>query len=173
MKVSKRLALLLTLLAGAAGLVLFGGAPPDKGDVVQATARTAAARASVSARPTATDDDPASTMILAIRPRGASSASADAFAPRNWNPPPPPPPPASTAPPPKPSAPPLPFTLLGKKLEDGAWQVFLGLQDRTYVVKSQDVIDNTYRVESIAPPSLVMTYLPLNERQTLAIGGNE
>jgi len=62
---------------------------------------------------------------------------------------------------------------LGKKLEDGGWQVFLGRQDRTYIVKSQDVIEGTYRVESIAPPSLVFTYIPLNERQVLAIGGSE
>jgi hypothetical protein len=32
------------------------------------------------------------------------------------------------------------------------------------------VIDSQYRVESIVPPQIVFTYLPLNERQTLDIG---
>jgi hypothetical protein len=32
------------------------------------------------------------------------------------------------------------------------------------------VLDGTYRVESIAPPVLTLTYLPLNQQQQLNIG---
>lgn len=171
MKRNLRWGILLGLLALAAGLVLFGKPPQGRDEIVQPVARAAAKRVAPSALASVSADDQPATMILEIRPRSIQPATADAFAAANWNPPPPPPPPA--APPPKPTAPPLPFTLLGKKLEDGGWQVFLGLQDRTYIVKSQDVIEGTYRVESIAPPSLVFTYIPLNERQVLAIGGTE
>ena len=179
---NRRLLALLALLAAAAGLVLFSDPPRGSGEVVAPSARAAAPRpgpadpgAGGGANGGATgaaggEGSGASGMILALRPRGAGAKPGDAFAPNNWNPPPPPPPP----PPPqnlKPTAPPLPFTLLGKKLEDGAWQVFLAQQDRTLVVRAQDVIDGTYRVESIEPPNLVLTYIPLKQRQVIAIGG--
>ncbi|WP_413345644.1 hypothetical protein [Massilia sp. CT11-108] len=70
-----------------------------------------------------------------------------------------------------PTAPPLPFTFIGKSVGDGAWEVYLARGDRTYVVREKGaVIDGTYRVESIAPPVLTLTYLPLNQVQQLNIG---
>jgi hypothetical protein len=33
-----------------------------------------------------------------------------------------------------------------------------------------DVIENQYRVEQVKPPDVVLTYLPLNERQVMKIG---
>lgn len=169
LKLTRRLGILLALFAGAACLVAFSP-PPQKAEVV---APIRVARSSVGASATTTDkDDKAdSGMILALRPRARNSMLVDAFALQNWTPPPPPPPPA--APPPKPTAPPLPFTVLGKKLEDGTWQVFLGQQDRTYIVRARDMIGSDYRVDTIAPPSVVMTYLPLNQQQTLSIGNAE
>lgn len=92
---------------------------------------------------------------------------------QNWNPPPPAPPPAPSGPPPPPpapTAPPLPFTVLGKGLADGAWEVYLARPDRTYVVKVGTVIDGMYRIDAIAPPTLTITYLPLNQVQQLNIG---
>ena len=168
MKLNKRWAVLITLLALSAGLVLFSAPPKREAEVVTPTARTTRATAATTARTESTPVESDAGMILPIRPRARGTALADAFALQNWTPPPPPPPPAQ--PPPKPTAPALPFTVLGKKLEDGGWQVFLGRQDRTYIVRAQDVIEGNYRVESIAPPNLVFTYIPLNERQTLAIG---
>lgn len=169
--------LLLALLAASAGLVIFSEPPKREADVVGAVQRPVRSRpapapgpaASSAASRAAPGDEPA--MILAIRPRARSPSFADAFALQNWTPPPPAPPPPPPPPPPK--APPLPFTMLGKKLQDGAWQVFLAKGDRTYIVRDRDVIENDYRVESIAPPSLTFTYLPMNERQTLSIGNAE
>jgi hypothetical protein len=174
MKLNRRWVVLLSLLAAAAGLVLFSKPPQDAGDVVQPVARTGTAIAPAAARSRSDKaiGDAEPVMLLAIRPRTAYGPAEDMFAPHNWNPPPPPTP-RLAAPPTKPTAPPIPFTLLGKKLEDGAWEVFLARQDRTYVVKAQDVIDGTYRVESIAPPSLVLTYIPLGEHQTLVIGASD
>ncbi len=48
--------------------------------------------------------------------------------------------------------------------------VFLTTLDRNYIVKSGDVIENTYRVEEIRAPMMTLTYLPLNMKQTLYIG---
>ena len=98
---------------------------------------------------------------------------ADPFATRNWAPvvksaP------AATAPPPAPSAPPLPFAFLGKQRIESGWEVFLSRGDQTLILREGAVIDgDTYRVESINPPTLVLNYLPLAQQQTIAIGGDE
>ena len=70
-------------------------------------------------------------------------------------------------PPPPPQAPPLPFSYLGKLVEDARTTVFLAQQDRNHVVRAGDTIDGTYRVERIGEDALVVTYLPLRIQQTL------
>ena len=110
-------------------------------------------------------------MILPIRPRGEARDVGDAFPTRDWSPPPPPAPKAVQAAPPAPSAPPFPYTVFGKKLEDGQWQVFLRRDERILVVKSLDTIENQYRVDEIRPPMMTLTYLPLQLKQSVAIGG--
>jgi hypothetical protein len=69
-----------------------------------------------------------------------------------------------------PHAPPLPFGFVGKHWQAGSWQVYLARGEELRVARLATVIDGQYRVESIVPPHLVLTYLPLNERQTLDIG---
>lgn len=91
------------------------------------------------------------------------------FGTQSWTPPPLPPP--KPLPPPPPTAPPVPFTYLGKKLEDGVWEVFLAHGEQTFIVRTTNVIDNKYRVDAIKPPTLSLMYLPLNQMQTIAIGG--
>lgn len=72
--------------------------------------------------------------------------------------------------PPAPSAPALPFSYLGRKLEAGEWEVFLVKGEQTLLVRQGSLIDGMYRVDTITPPELSMTYLPLGERQVLPIG---
>ena len=69
-----------------------------------------------------------------------------------------------------PVAPPLPFTYMGKVVEDGTETVFLTRDDRSYAVKRGETIDRVYRVEKIAPSSVTFIYLPLRQRQQLATG---
>ena len=79
----------------------------------------------------------------------------------------------SEAPPP-PIAPPLPFTYLGKKFEDGVYEVYLSQgTGETIIIKEKSVINGQYRVDSINPPTLLLTYLPLNQVQILPIGGGD
>lgn len=171
---------------GAAALAIFGDKTPDSG-VAEAVERrpavvltTATAPAAATARragePGGVAGEPA---ILRLLPRAAligegdeaMGRPADVFGSQDWTPPPPPPPPqAAPAPPPPPMAPPLPFTYLGKAAENGRWEVFLAIGDKTYVVTDKMVIDGMYRVDAIAPPNLTLTYLPLNQVQQLNIG---
>ena len=67
-------------------------------------------------------------------------------------------------------APPLPFTYLGKLIIDGEVVVFVSTPERNFAVRKGDLINGTYRIDRIAPPTLSLTYLPLNEKQTLEIG---
>jgi hypothetical protein len=111
---------------------------------------------------------PAAVLALAQRlpapPPDSRHSLAMAFGARSWTPPPPPPEPVV------PQAPSLPFTFLGKQWQSGNWQVYLALGEDTHLAREATVIDGRYRVESIVPPQIVFTYLPLNERQTLDIG---
>jgi len=182
---------LVLALAGAAGLVLFGDRTPSSG-VAEAVVRGGAAgSASASAstpapapraRADKNDRPVADVMIARLLPReeliGAAGEATFAggegvFLGQNWNPPPPKisaAAAAAAAAPPAPMAPPMPFTFIGKAASDGAWEVFLARGDKTYVVRAKMVIDGAYRVDSIAPPFMSLTYLPLNQVQQLNIG---
>lgn len=94
---------------------------------------------------------------------------------QSWTPPPPPPPKIQLPPlpPPPPMAPPLPFTYLGKKIEDGVWEVYLARGEKTIIVRPQSVIEGTYQVDAITPPTLSLTYIPLKQVQRLTIGGTD
>jgi len=114
--------------------------------------------------------------ILALRPRekflGYASTNRDGgdlFTSKSWEPAPPPP--AKPASPTPPSAPQFPYTYIGKKLEDAVWEVYLARGDQTFVIRPQSLIETDYRVESIQPPLVMLTYLPLNLMQTLIIEG--
>lgn len=169
-------------LLAAAGLVLLGDTGPalevaEPVERAQAPAAAAAPQRSAAANAA----PPANGTILRLVPRaeligatgeGAFQGSAGVFAGQDLNPPPPPPEAPSGPPPapPPPTAPPLPFTVLGKGVADGAWEVYLARPDRTYVARVGTVIDGMYRVDTIAPPTLTVTYLPLNQVQQLNIG---
>jgi hypothetical protein len=100
------------------------------------------------------------------------ATTATIFGAQSWVPPPPPiDPKLKNLPPPAPVAPPLNFTFIGKKQEAGVWEVYLARGERSYIVRNQDVIDGTYRVDAVTPNAIVFTYLPLNQVQQLNING--
>ena len=113
------------------------------------------------------------TTLLAQRvPPGAGAS--DAFAPKSWFVAPPAPPPVPEAPPPPPpppQAPPLPFKYMGSMQETPertVWYLLHG--ERLIVAGAGDVVQASYRIEGAKDGQLHMTYLPLNQRQTLLIG---
>lgn len=93
------------------------------------------------------------------------------FAAKTWVVPPPPLPPQPEPPPPSPSAPPLPFRLLGKLDDAKTVKAFLQKGEQVYTVSVGDVIDGTYRVDSIKTGQMILIYLPLSIPQTLTGGG--
>ena len=43
----------------------------------------------------------------------------------------------------------------------------------TLIVREQQTIDGTYRIDAVKPPQMILTYLPMDERQTMSIGAGE
>ena len=80
---------------------------------------------------------------------------------------------SATPPAPEPQAPPLPFRVLGRYVEDGETVVFLAHNDRNLAVRVGDTIAEHYRVEGMQRGVLNLVYLPLNQTQTLEVGGGE
>lgn len=100
---------------------------------------------------------------------GLSETNAPLFSTHTWEPPPPkvkagPPPP-----PPKPVAPPLPYTFAGRMLQDGKVYVFLARGDTVITAKQGDTVDGIYRVDSISETEVALTYVPLGQKQSLAV----
>jgi hypothetical protein len=119
---------------------------------------------------------PAARELLArLANRVSSRGPADSlFVRHSWYVPPPPPPPAPVAEvkPPPPTAPPLPFGVMGSYTRPGdATVYFLTREERVFDVHVGDTIDGTYKVDGAASGRLLLTYLPLNIQQSLAIGG--
>ena len=109
---------------------------------------------------------------LSMRPAFGAVAAEDPFQKLSWAAPPvaavapPSPPPVA------PRAPPLPFTFIGL-VEKGTPKpaAFLARGEDLIVVSAGDDVDRMYRVESLTANEIVFTYLPLNERQTIALAG--
>jgi hypothetical protein len=137
------------------------------------TGEAAAASLPSTARAPAPKPDSIALDLTRLKRNGGKPKAVDAFGAKNWNPPkkpevlrveaaaPPPPPP------PPPQAPPLPFTYVGMVGDEDETTVFLAQQDVNHAVKKGDVINGTYRVEEAEAGRVVLTYLPLDQRQTL------
>ncbi|TFW11370.1 hypothetical protein E4L96_21845 [Massilia arenosa] len=171
-------------LAIAAGLVIFGDRTPDTG-IAEPVQRAAAPHLPTTPSPAgpspataSSSAAPADVAIARLIPRdelmGADSDDSEsAFLSQNWTPPPPPAPAGPPPPPPEPTAPPLTYVFIGKARSAAGWEVYLTQGERVMLVKQGDVLDNTWRVDSIAPPNMTLTYLPLNQVQQLNIGVTE
>ncbi|HQR72301.1 MAG TPA: hypothetical protein PLE54_16970 [Burkholderiaceae bacterium] len=163
--------------AGAAAIALAYALAPGGDDVV--LAKSAPERALAPAAPVretsavtvAAAQTPPETPARA-RAEIPLAATTDPFAAASFVPPPPPAPVVIPPPPPPPKAPPLPFAFVGL-LESGAGKpaAFLSHGEALLVVSEGDVIESDYRVESLSPVEVVLTYLPLKERQKLAATG--
>ena len=98
----------------------------------------------------------------------AAPPQADPFAPRSFAPPPQPVV-ARSAAPEAPSAPPLPFTYIGRLIQDGKTEVFVVRGDELISIAPGQNIDAQYRVDAISEARIAFTYLPLRTRQSLEL----
>lgn len=165
------------VLAGALALALaaarlVGGA--DRAPVAAAPVPAAPVPAEAPARIAAAPGEPSVQLALdRLGARTAAPPAGDPFRSVSWQavaqaearasaPPPPPR---------RPDAPPLPFAYMGKLVEDGKTTVFLVHGERNLIVRAGDTIDGVYRVDGIGEHDMTLTYLPLKQRQQLALGG--
>lgn len=174
MNLTTRSKWLIAIAAAVAAWVFFGPSGSEPVEATHASTRALAKAAHAPAnatRPTATVVPPTLAQRVA-NPTAAGSL----FAAHSWYVPPPPPPPPvvdnTPAPPPKPTAPPLPYKLIGSYTPDGEKTVFfLSAGERVYDVHVGDTLDNTYSIDSFSNGQLVLTYKPLNIKQQLFAGG--
>jgi hypothetical protein len=167
---TKRERILLALVP-AVILVAAGAEQESK----EQPATVAEAKPASGTRSNAGSPSDAGELDLAqLRREADAGEPVNVFTSKSWYvpppPPPPPPPPVKVAPAP-PTAPPLPFTFLGRYADGDKPVFFLVKGDRVLTVKEGDIIDGNYRVDGIAGSTLGLTYLPLNIKQTLDIGG--
>ena len=76
---------------------------------------------------------------------------------------------AAAEPPPVPVAPPFPYAYLGGLSEDGVRTTFFTQGERVLPVKAGDTVDAVYRVDQMTETLMTLTYLPLNQSQTLPL----
>ena len=109
--------------------------------------------------------------LIALRAPLSVESANNPFAASSWLPPPPvevPVVPEVRAP--APTAPPVPFTYVGELDAKAAKpQVFLSNGERVLIVSPGEVVDDQYRVESVSESDVVLTYLPLNQTQSVSI----
>ncbi|WP_426340219.1 hypothetical protein ACN9MZ_28965 [Pseudoduganella sp. S-14] len=167
------------MLGGALAATLLAAwfAPSDEEPANAVSAP--AARTARSERP-AVAAQGAELDVLALRPRDGEDAEQDEralFAAPSWNAlpvaaQPGPPVPAAAAPPPQPSMPPPPFKVFGRHQDGTVATVFLFYQEQNLAVKVGDTVAEHYKVESIGPTTMQLRYLPLNQLQSLDLGGS-
>ncbi|KQZ33505.1 hypothetical protein [Duganella sp. Root1480D1] len=167
------------LLGGALAATLLAAwfAPSDQAPADAVS--TPAPRSARSERPVASPQSP-ELDVLALRSRDGEDAEQEEralFAPPSWSAlpvavqPGPPAPKAAEAPPP-PSLPPLPFKVFGRHQEGKVATVFLFYQEQSLAVKVGETVAEHYKVESIGPTTMQLRYLPLNQLQSLDLGGS-
>ena len=65
-----------------------------------------------------------------------------------------------------------PFIYAGKIIENGILVVFLIDGDKSHAVKSGDVIEDTWEIKSITPPTMTLKNIPLKVEMQMEIGAN-
>ncbi|MFN7085518.1 MAG: cohesin domain-containing protein [Burkholderiales bacterium] len=166
MRPRSRKIVLFSLLAGVFALVFFdpmgqknAGAPSSpvslrSGGPAETAGHEAGAR---------TGSDGSSLALPGQR--GLSEADAELFGSRSWQPPLP----KVVAVPATPTAPPLPYKFAGKLVQEGRLQMFLSKGDTAIPIKQGEILDGSYRVESIADDRITLVYIPLNYRENIPV----
>ncbi|CDY79860.1 Predicted secretion system X translation initiation factor [Caballeronia glathei] len=168
----KRQHIVMAVLFVSCALVLvFSRAPDDT--IVEAAPHAAAPSAPAGDRASRSGGAASGAIAIAsihVRDERAAAGTHALFNTRMLAPPLPSAAPDQVNVPPLPDMPLMPFTYIGKQQSAGRWEVYLARGDDTLIVNDQTVIDGTYRVDSISPPTMTLVYLPLKLVQTLDIG---
>jgi hypothetical protein len=139
----------------AVGLML-AAEPPDAAPQAKAPARASGPQARADLTLPSRDglSQPRGNLFASSAPRQPPAAAAKQQ-------------PAAEAPA-APVAPPMPYRIAGKVVHDGPARVVLAREDRVYFVREGDILDGSYRVESIKTDGVTLVYTPLDLRQHVA-----
>ena len=66
--------------------------------------------------------------------------------------------------------PPLPFQFVGRFIDDGKTAYFLQMDAHNIVARVGEKVGDNYQLDVAANVTLTFTYLPLKQKQTLAVG---
>ncbi|HWW04564.1 hypothetical protein [Collimonas sp.] len=168
----------LVLAAGALaayGAMMFSGGSAES-KLIEPVTRTANNPQAASKQSTSNQAAAAAalpkTITLPARTNLEQAGANNLFAANSWLPPPPPPPKEEPPPPPPPpTAPPLPFNFVGLLQDQAKPTAFLAKDDQLLLVTAGDTVEGSYRIDSVSAKEIVLTYLPLNQRQSILISG--
>ena len=93
----------------------------------------------------------------------------DLFGAKSWNTPAPRAP-QKPSPPPPPMAPPFPYSIAGRVVDAHGTMIVFSNQNQNFAVRAGELLEQTYRVESIDSQVVTVTYLPLGLTQRLPLG---
>jgi hypothetical protein len=158
----------IALLAMAAAAVWVSFTDPDGDKLVQAVGPRSRLEPARPADQAPRRDTVERVRFERLNDRSSAAVDvADLFAARSWRKPE-----SAAAAPELPSAPPLPFTYLGRLHAAGSDTAFVAMGERNLVVRPGDLIQDTYRVERVAGSAVTFRHLPTGAEQTLVIGGS-
>ena len=115
-------------------------------------------------------EHPAFPALGVLRERQYDDAEIqDLFGPKNWNTPVPQAPQKRSAPPP-PMVPPFPYSIAGRVVDAHGTMIVFSNHNQNFAVRAGELLEKTYRVESIDSQVVTVTYLPLGLTQRLPLG---
>lgn len=162
--------LVLGSLAFYGAMSFFGGSAESR--LVEPVARGSDNKKAIGSKPAAIADNLPKTIAPPVRGSVDQTAANNLFMPNSWLPPPPPPPKElPPPPPPPPTAPPVPFNFVGLLQDQAKPTAFLARDDQLLLVSAGDTLEGVYHIDSISAEAIVLTYLPLKERQSIPISG--
>lgn len=164
----------LLALFGLLALVVVAGTvvPAETGDTVETVEAVEMKVATVTAPVNEGAKQVQDAAGLPVRPAHAG-VTMDLFNRQSWYTPPPPAPvvrQARVVTPSAPTAPPLPFTVMGSYEQEDETLYFLVKGDRVFDAKEGDILEGTYRVDGVSNGQLRFTYLPLDISQGIQLG---
>ena len=65
----------------------------------------------------------------------------------------------------------MPFSFVGMLGDQAKPTAFLARNEALLLVTAGDTLDGTYHVDTVSAREIVLTYLPLNQRQSISISG--
>lgn len=71
----------------------------------------------------------------------------------------------------RPAPPPIPYRVAGQVVAEDGMRVVLSKGDRVFEVRPGETLEEGFRVDAIAPHSVVFTYVPLGTTQEVAVSG--